>query len=62
MTDEQLAEYLNIPVDLVGKSDAGKRETYERMAEVEIEIGLWQAGIAPKPEGVIVCGSRQVKP
>ncbi len=32
-----------------------KRATYERMAEVTLELQLWEQGLAPKPEGVIVC-------
>ena len=40
------------------KLTAKQRATYERMANVCIELDLWQAGLAPKPENVIVCSPR----
>lgn len=67
MTDEQLATYLGIPSDhpkkaavIAGLSSA-KRALYERMATLEIELGLWQAGLGPKPNALITAskGDRQ---
>lgn len=55
-----IAEYIGVK----GTKDCAKimaaitpeqREVYESMARVEFEIGLWQAGLGPKPVGVIVC-------
>lgn len=59
MTDEQLAKYLcieNAPNrDLViAKIGPTERATYERMAQVEMELSLWQAGLGPKPTGVLI--------
>ena len=60
MTDLELAKFLGIADDerwprAIAKLDPKKRAMYERMAQVEIESNLWQAGLGPKPEGVIVC-------
>lgn len=55
MTDEDLARDLNIPVELVPKITAEKRVMYERLIGLSDELTLWQAGVAPKPKGVIVC-------
>ena len=33
-----------------------KRALYNKMASLETEVELWQAGLGPKPEGVIICG------
>ncbi len=35
-----------------------KRATYERMAELETEIELWQDGLGPKPKGVLIDTAR----
>lgn len=58
MTDEQLAKYLCIsdnPMrDAVIKAlSPAKRATYERMASIETELELWQAGLGPKPNVMI---------
>jgi hypothetical protein len=60
VTDLELAKFLGIADDerwprAIAKLDPKKRAMYERMAQVEIELNLWQAGLGPKPEGVIVC-------
>lgn len=60
MTDLELAKFLGIDDDerwprAIAKLDPIKRATYERMSEVTIELNLWQAGLGPKPTGVIVC-------
>jgi hypothetical protein len=60
VTDRELAEYLGIS-DLprwpwyIANLDPKRRATYERMREVEEDIKLWQAGVGPKPTGVILC-------
>ncbi len=60
MSDAELAAFLGIINDprwpgAIARLDPAKREIYERMADVEMELNLWQAGIAPMPKGVIVC-------
>lgn len=60
MTDEQLAAYLGLTLDpardqILANITPEARAVYERMAEVETEIALWQQGLAPKPTGVILC-------
>jgi hypothetical protein len=60
MSDEELAAYLGIVNDprwprAIAKLDPAKRASYEHMRQVEMELTLWQEGVAPKPEGVIIC-------
>lgn len=60
MTDRELADFLGISDDprwpkAIAKLDPVKRAGYERMADVCIELQLWQDGLGPKPQGVIVC-------
>ena len=60
MTDAELAVYLGIDDDprwprAIAKLEPQRRATYERMADVEMELKVWQAGAAPMPKGVIVC-------
>ena len=60
MTDLELAEFLGIADDqrwprAIAKLAPEKRVAYERMADVCVELRLWQDGFGPKPEGVIVC-------
>lgn len=58
MTDEQLARYLNLTdaeaAIVIPRLSPQKRATIERMSKVEIEISLWQAGLGPKPQGVLI--------
>lgn len=63
MTDEQLAQYLGISDSpkwpaVVRGLHPGVRATYERMAQLEVEIGLWQQGLGPKPSGVLLTSAR----
>ena len=66
MTDEELVAFVGIadlaPV-LQTKFIAGltpdRRATYERMHQVTVELDLWQAGLGPKPEGVIITRERK---
>lgn len=65
MTDTELADYLG----LQGYSDQvrakfikalppEKRAMYDKMKTTEEDIKLWQAGVGPKPENVILCFDR----
>jgi hypothetical protein len=58
VTDEQLAKYLCISDDpmrdaVIKALSPAKRATYERMASIETELELWQAGLGPKPNVLI---------
>lgn len=58
MTDEQLLEYLCLSDNPMGMTvilalSPEKRACYERMASVETELKLWQAGLGPKPNVMI---------
>lgn len=60
MTDLELAKFLGIADDerwprAIAKLDPKKRAAYERMADVCIEVELYEAGLGPKPQGVILC-------
>jgi hypothetical protein len=60
MTDLELAKFLGIAEDerwprAIANLDPKRRATYERMADVCVEIDLWEAGLAPKPARIIVC-------
>jgi hypothetical protein len=66
MTDEDLAKYLCIYDDarwprVIAKLDAKTRACYERMAEVEVELNLWTAGLGPKPKDVIILKDRRAR-
>ena len=63
MTDEQLAQYLGIAdspkwLAAINSIPPAIRKTYERMAQLETEINLWQQGLGPKPSGVLIDGAR----
>jgi len=63
MTDRQLAVYLNILdwpnwPEIVGAIPIKRRATFDRMADLEIEIDLWAQGLGPKPKGVLVDSAR----
>jgi hypothetical protein len=60
MTDEDLARFLEIADDprwpkVIANLMPETRASYERMAQVEIALKLWEQGLGPRPEGVIVC-------
>lgn len=66
MSDEEMATYIcpddhAIGLMAVRSMTPQRRATIERMAELEGEIVLWQAGVGKKPSGVIVCGRREIK-
>lgn len=61
MTDTELEVFLGIAgtkdrAAIMATITPEKRALYDRMAGLESEISLWQAGLAPKPKGVIICG------
>lgn len=63
MSDEQLSAFLGIDrlgwvqrTKIMLTITPDKRALYDRMANLETEVELWQAGLAPKPAGVIICG------
>jgi hypothetical protein len=60
MTDEQLADFLGLKKDdplraKVANLSPELRAKYESMAKKILEIQLYDQGLGPKPEGVIVC-------
>jgi hypothetical protein len=64
MLDLELAKFLGIDDDerwprAIAKLDPVKRATYERIADVVVELQLWQDGLGPRPKGVIVCHEHQ---
>lgn len=64
MTDEHLAEFLGIANEpkaqkFIDGLSAEKRATFEKMHQVTMELNLWQAGLGPKPTGVLVDGPRR---
>lgn len=59
MDDKALAEFLGILDDdrwpkAIASLTPEKRAAYEYMAQVCVELDLWQAGLGPKPIGVLV--------
>jgi len=66
LTDEALAEFI-CPYDVamglrfLATATPERRAVYERMVEVVNEIDLWEAGVGPKPTGVIICGPKQIR-
>jgi hypothetical protein len=67
VTDDELAAYLGISpehpkkVAVIAGLGADKRAVFERMAALEVEVELWQAGLAPKPTNVLLDMERDVK-
>ena len=60
MTDHELAKFLGLADDprwpqAIAKLEPKKRTAYEHMADVCMRINLFEAGLGPKPEGVILC-------
>jgi hypothetical protein len=63
MTDAQLEVFLGIAdlskttrAKIMAAVTPEKRKLYDEMAELEVKVKLWQDGLGPKPEGVIICG------
>jgi hypothetical protein len=60
MTDDELIDFLNIRDEqqrdkILAGITPEQRATYERIREVCFDIDLWEAGIGPRPQGVILC-------
>ena len=63
MTDFELAEFLTpddvkLGLEIVSRMTPEKRATYERMSAVVDELALWEAGLGPVPQGVIMTTPR----
>jgi hypothetical protein len=59
MSDDELIRYLGCENEpnaraFVQGLTAERRAVFDRMATIEIEIDLWQAGLGPKPQGVLI--------
>lgn len=58
MCDAQLAEWLCLPADeaakIIPNLTPEQRATYERMAQRETAVALWQKGLGPLPSDVLV--------
>lgn len=67
MTDEEMAMFVGLSseeenrVGFVKGLSPEKRALFERMASLEIEVRLWQDGLGPKPQGVIIDTERSTK-
>lgn len=66
MTDEQLGRELcpddpELGARVAAEMALDRRAVCERMIEVADEANLRQAGLGPKPKGVILCGPKQIK-
>lgn len=67
MTDDELATFCGLAPDdplrgkFVQNISPAKRALFERMAQLEIEVDLWQAGLGPKPTGVLIDTERDTK-
>lgn len=67
MTDDELADFCGLKPDdplreqFVKTLSPERRALFERMATVEIEVNLWQAGLGPKPAGVLIDTVRATK-
>lgn len=65
MNDAELAGYLHITLEqaatYIPKLTPEKRALFDRMKNLENEIELWQAGLGPKPTGVLMDFERDKK-
>lgn len=67
MTDDELGTELwpegspELQRKLGASMTGSKRASYERLITVGRELALWEAGVGPKPAGVIACGPRQIR-
>ncbi|HEU4635423.1 MAG TPA: hypothetical protein VFS41_04550 [Edaphobacter sp.] len=65
MTDDEMYKVLGIESDpnrakILAAIPLEKRATYVRLADLAVEINLWQEGLGPKPTDAIICGPREV--
>jgi hypothetical protein len=66
MTDEELAKFTGLYPDprwpqAVKKFTPEQRAVFERMANLEMELKLWQDGLGPKPAGVLIDTERSTR-
>lgn len=65
MSDAELAEWLGLTAAeaavIIPKLTPEKRAMYERMQAKYVEVMLWQEGVAPFPDGVLIDGPRQIR-
>ncbi len=67
MTDEEMADFLGFKPDEEKRIDAvkalppEKRAVFERMAVLEMELKLWQDGLGPRPDGVLIDTERSTR-
>ncbi len=67
MTDEEMATFCGLSaeeekrVEFVKALPPEKRTLFERMATLEMEVKLWQDGLGPKPEGVLIDTERSTR-
>lgn len=59
MTDDELAKYLRIENEpkcaaIIAKIPPAQRASYDAMADMEMQLSLWQAGLAPRPKNVLI--------
>lgn len=58
MSDEELAEWLHLTpaeaVIVIPKLTPQRRATYDRMKALETELFLWENGLGPKPQGILL--------
>jgi hypothetical protein len=67
MTDAELEVFLGIAgtkecAAIMAKITPEERASYERTADLVMELKLWQEGVGPKPKGVIICGCKRCSP
>lgn len=67
MTDEEMAAFVGLSpeeenrVGFVKGLLPEKRALFERMASLEMEVNLWQDGLGPKPQGVLIDTDRSTR-
>lgn len=67
MTDEEMATFVGLSpeeenrVGFVKGLSPEKRTLFERMASLELEVGLWQAGLGPRPTDVFIDTERSTR-
>jgi hypothetical protein len=59
MTDQELAEFLGIAddekwPDLVANLTPEKRKQYDALSDAAFEVDLWQKGVLPKPQHILI--------
>jgi hypothetical protein len=58
MSDDDLARYLCLSPDeaaiILPKLTPERRAVYERMSRLEADLFLWEQGLGPKPQDVLI--------